>query len=101
MPKAVGQAVTVGLRPESLTLATAGNGIPMIVNIVEELGAEAFLHAQLASEADAIPKAARNIIARIEPHAAPAKGDLIHLHVKEDSLLFFDAATGERIRSSA
>jgi multiple sugar transport system ATP-binding protein len=95
VPEAVGEAVIVGLRPESLSLA--GDGIPVIVTIVEELGAEAFVHAQLASKtADARKE---NIIARVEPLAAPNKGDLIHLHVKEGSMLFFDAQSGERITS--
>ena len=40
-----------------------------------------------------------NIIARVEPLAAPDKGDLIHLHVKEGSMLFFDAESGDRIAS--
>jgi multiple sugar transport system ATP-binding protein len=98
MPKAVGETVTVGLRPESLTLTEAGKGIPVIVNIVEELGAEAFLHARLANEADTL-KVETNVIARLEAGAAPGMGDLIHLHVKEGSMLFFDAVSGERIRS--
>ena len=97
VPKAVGEAVTVGLRPESLSLAPAGDGLPVIVTIVEELGAEAFVHAQLADKtADAVKA---NIIARAESLAAPAKGDLIHLHVKEGSMLFFDAQSGDRIAS--
>jgi multiple sugar transport system ATP-binding protein len=101
LPKAVGEAVTVGLRPESLSLTTAGHGIPVIVNIVEELGAEAFVHAQLAREADTTLQTESNVIVRVEPHAAPAKGELIHLRVKEDSMLFFDAASGDRILSRA
>ncbi len=98
-PKALGEAVTVGLRPESLSLTTAGNGIPVIVTIVEELGAEAFVHAQLANEAGTTPKAGSNVIVRVEPRVAPAKGDLIHLHVRDGSMLFFDAASGDRIPS--
>jgi len=95
--KAPGEAVTVGLRPESLSLTTPGNGLPVIVTIVEELGAEAFVHAQLAHDAGTTPKGQRNVIVRVEPRGAPAKGDLIHLHVREGSMLFFDAASGDRI----
>ncbi|MGD0167453.1 MAG: sn-glycerol-3-phosphate ABC transporter ATP-binding protein UgpC [Gaiellaceae bacterium] len=98
VPKAVGEAVTVGLRPESLGLTDSDTGISVIVNIVEELGAEAFLHAQLANEADPM-KVENNIVARVDPGAAPAKGELIHLSVREGSMLFYDAASGERIRS--
>jgi len=95
--KAVGKSVIAGLRPESLALAAAGTGIPATVRIVEELGAEAFVHASLVG-ADAVPQKPSNIIARVEPRAAPGKGELVHFQVKEGSMLFFDAASGERLR---
>jgi len=91
LPRPVGEAVTVGLRPESLTPVAAGEGIPVVVDIVEELGAEAFVYAQLANGTGGA------VIARVEPSAAPGKGDLIHLRVKEGSALFFDAVSGDRI----
>jgi multiple sugar transport system ATP-binding protein len=97
LPGAVGDAVTVGLRPESLTLASAGDGIPVTVSIVEELGAEAFVHARLATDADTAPNAKGNIVARVESRAAPAFGQLVHLRVKDASMLFFDALSGNRI----
>ena len=40
--------VTVGMRPESLELVPAGQGFPAIVSLVEELGAEAYVYAQMA-----------------------------------------------------
>ena len=43
--------VTVGLRPEALEIAGDGAGIPVVVNLVEELGAEAYVYAQLAEHA--------------------------------------------------
>jgi multiple sugar transport system ATP-binding protein len=94
LPRSAGETVTVGLRPEALSPAAAGDGIPVVVNIVEELGAEAFVHAQLASEDGPAGSA---VIARVEPSAAPDKGEVIHLSVKEGSMLFFDAASGSRI----
>ena len=93
-PKPVGEAVTVGLRPESLALAPAGNGIPATVSIVEELGAEAFVYAHLADSATAGLNVQRGIIVRLAPHVAPRSGELIHLGVKDRSMLFFDADTG-------
>ena len=48
LKKAVGPGrVTVGMRPESVALAGEGPGLPAIVNLVEELGAEAYIYAQL------------------------------------------------------
>ncbi len=41
------QPLLVGLRPESLELSGPGDGIPAVVTLVEELGAEAFVHASI------------------------------------------------------
>jgi multiple sugar transport system ATP-binding protein len=96
LPAAVGALVTVGLRPEALALAPAGEGIPATVSIVEELGAEAFVHAALANGRDHAAERA-HIIMRVESSEAPRNGELIHLRVKDGSMLFFDSVTGDRI----
>ena len=91
--------VTVGLRPEALELrGSEGDGIPAIVNLVEELGAEAYVYSQLAEHAsDAYTTATPDIIARVDPDRTPKSGDKITLHVRESSMLLFDAETGTRI----
>ncbi len=96
-PGAVGETVSVGLRPESLRLVGPGQGVPAVVTIVEELGAEAFLHAELDNGAGDGLGGGGSIIARVEPNQAPAGGERIHLRVKEGSMLFFDAETGLKI----
>jgi multiple sugar transport system ATP-binding protein len=95
---ATDQVVTVGLRPEALDIVPAGQGFPAIVSVVEELGAEAYVYAQMADRFDRSVTAASDLIARVAPRAAPATGDLVHFRAKEGSLLLFDAASGERIR---
>jgi multiple sugar transport system ATP-binding protein len=100
VPGAPGAAVIVGLRPESLFLASSDDGIPATVSIVEELGAEAFVYAHLVGgdgAGDGL-NVKGNIIARVQPSTAPRNGEVIHLAVKAGSLLFFDAESGERIR---
>jgi multiple sugar transport system ATP-binding protein len=101
LPRAVGEAVTVGLRPESLTLAAAGDGIAVTVRIVEELGAEAFVHARLAPGASTGTNATTDIVARVESRTAPAHGEVVHVSIDEASMLFFDALSGDRIASRA
>ncbi len=91
-----GAVVTVGLRPESLELTTEGRGIPAVVNLVEELGAEAYVYAQLAAHFDRSVTAVSDIIARVEPRSAPRSGERIHLRVREESILLFDSKSGER-----
>jgi multiple sugar transport system ATP-binding protein len=92
-----GSTVTVGLRPESIELTTEGHGIPAVVNIVEELGAEAYVYAQLAAHFNRSVTATADIIARVEPRTAPSSGDSIHLRIREEAILLFDAETGARI----
>ena len=65
--------------------------------MVEELGAEAYVYSQLAENAGAAFTTVPDIIVRIDPNSAPKSGDKIQLHVKEGSLLLFDAESGARI----
>jgi multiple sugar transport system ATP-binding protein len=96
-----GSPVTVGLRPEAVELVGEGHGIPAIVNLVEELGAEAYVYAQLKAHVTKSITAVNDIIARIEPRNAPRSGENIHLRVKEDSILLFDSDTGTRITTQS
>ena len=70
---------------------------PAVVNVVEELGAEAYVYAQMADRFDRSVTAESDVIARVEPRAAPAIGELIHLRVKDGAMLLFDAESGARI----
>jgi len=95
-----GRVVTVGLRPESLALVAPGDGAPAlrtVVNVVEELGAEAYVYAQLAERFGGSLTAESDIIARTEPRTAPSIGDEVYLQVKEGAMLLFDVETGQRI----
>ncbi len=89
--------VTVGLRPESLDLAGSGKGIPAVVNLVEELGSEAYIYSQLAANVSESLTASPDIVARVDPRSAPKSGSKIELYVKEGAILLFDAQTGARI----
>jgi multiple sugar transport system ATP-binding protein len=89
--------VTVGLRPEHLELAPSGEGFPAVVNLVEELGAEAYIYAQLSDRPEATITSPSDVIARVTPNAAPAKGAPINLRIKDGAMLLFDAESGARI----
>jgi multiple sugar transport system ATP-binding protein len=99
VPAAAGVDVTVGLRPESLELASS-DGLSATVSLVEELGPEAFLHARLANGDGATLNGGSPVIARVAPGELPGRGDVIHLRVKDDSMLFFDAESGDRLWGS-
>ena len=92
--------VTVGLRPEALGLAGESAGIPAVVNLVEELGSEAYVYCQLAGNATDAITATPDVIVRVDPRGAPKSGDKVGLHVAEDSMLLFDRESGARILES-
>jgi len=95
VPAPTGSTVTVGLRPEALELAS--HGLPGVVNLVEELGSESYVYAELAGGAEAPVTASTKFIVRVPPNAAPAKGTAIHVAAKPGSMLFFEPKSGERI----
>ena len=95
VPAPTGSTVTVGLRPEALELAS--HGLPGVVNLVEELGSESYVYAELAGGAEAPVTASTKFIVRVPPNQAPAKGTAIHVAAKPGSMLFFEPKSGERI----
>ena len=90
--------VTFGFRPESVHVGPAdGEGFEVVVNVVEELGSDAFLYGSLtgsAAEAEGTPDM---IIARTDPRNPPAKGDKVTLTIREGEAHVFSTASGERI----
>ena len=87
--------VTVGVRPEDLQLVGDGAGIPVTVELVEELGSDAFLHGSIAGAGGDADHPSM-IVARVNPRNPPAKGEAINLAPSQDNLHFFDTATGHR-----
>ena len=98
LPAMRGGQLTLGLRPESLELAGPDDGIPAVVSLVEELGAEAFVHATIDGGQPVSPHGSATILARVEPQRAPAKGERVTLRPKPRAMLFFEPETGERMR---
>ena len=95
VPKELGDAkrVTVGIRPEHLSLA-GGEGmvtIPADVVAAEPLGAETHLYLDAAGV---------RLRARAAGSDAPARGDTATLFLEAKRVLFFDAASGARIRTA-
>ncbi|WP_028046223.1 ABC transporter ATP-binding protein [Cellulomonas sp. URHE0023] len=96
--------ITVGFRPESVDVLPAGtpDGIPVIVNIVEELGSDAFVYGSLTNEfghaADVHSGAGdAQVIVRVDPRQVPAKGETIYIRIRTGETHLFHAGSGERI----
>jgi multiple sugar transport system ATP-binding protein len=94
VPRQVSEAggeVVVGVRPEHF--GVGGVGVEMEVDVVEELGADAYLYGRITA---ADTTAGQSVIARADGHNPPQRGSRVRLHPQAGHLHFFDTA-GRRI----
>ena len=91
LAKAQGDHVTLGVRPEDLD-PTTGDGLPIVIDVVEELGADAYIYGNL--EEGPVDKP---IIARVDGRRPPMKGETLRFAPKEDHVHLFDAQSGVRL----
>ena len=87
-----GRKITVGVRPEDMDLVSEGQGLQTVVNLVEELGADAYVYG--TAEVDGQP---HDIIARVDGRKPPAKGEQVSLAPKQGHLHLFSTTSGERL----
>jgi multiple sugar transport system ATP-binding protein len=85
--------ITVGVRPEAWRLVSANEGgLPVNVNVVEELGADGFVYG--TSDVEGLPS---NVIVRVSGRDHVAKGDTIYVTTDPHHVHVFDTDTGERL----
>jgi sn-glycerol 3-phosphate transport system ATP-binding protein len=83
-------SVTIGLRPEHLSLTEAlGATFSGTVEIVEALGADTLVHLNAGG---------RQVIARVPHGLMPPIGATVHCTANPDRVYVFDATTGARVR---
>jgi multiple sugar transport system ATP-binding protein len=87
---AAGREVIVGLRPEALE--PADDGLAAKVEMVEELGSDAF--ARCTAE---MPGGETTLTVRIDPWRAPQRGGHVSLRPRAGHAHLFDPETGERL----
>ena len=97
LPREASAALTstranLGVRPEDLSLVGDGKGIPATVEVVEELGSDAFLHASVRGSDHT-----QLLVARVDPRNPPGKGQEVWLAPTTTDLHWFDTATGSRV----
>ncbi|CQD15439.1 glycerol-phosphate porter [Mycobacterium lentiflavum] len=83
--------IVVGVRPEHFELG--GLGVEMEVDVVEELGADAYLYGRITYSAKAIDQ---DVVARADGRNPPQKGSRVRLHPEPGHVHFF-ATDGRRI----
>jgi multiple sugar transport system ATP-binding protein len=82
--------LVVGFRPESLELAS--EGLPAEVEVVEEIGADAYVFCVAE-----LPGGTTKLVARTDWRHAPERGARVVLKVNTDEAHLFDPLTGERL----
>jgi multiple sugar transport system ATP-binding protein len=95
-----GRTATLGFRPEAVEFVTAGQGFPVEVLVVEELGSDAFAYGRLSggSDADAPDRA---IVLRADARRPPTKGEIVHVAMRPEEVHVFSAETGLRVSGGA
>jgi multiple sugar transport system ATP-binding protein len=91
LAKTSASKITVGIRPESLEVSK-GKGLPVQVDVVEELGADGFAYGTAT-----IDGVATEIVARVHGTEHPHAGDSIVLTLGEGITHLFDVESGERL----
>jgi multiple sugar transport system ATP-binding protein len=87
-----GREVVVGFRPEALELAA--EGVSARVEVVEEVGADAYVFC--ASE---VAGETTKLVARTEARRAPERGETVALRPRADEAHVFDPETGARLEA--
>ncbi|AKU15717.1 ABC transporter ATP-binding protein [Luteipulveratus mongoliensis] len=87
-----GQRVTLGVRPEDLEPNSEGKGIAVEVDVVEELGADAYVYGHTTVDDEVL-----QMIARVDGRTPPEKGATVHFTPKEGHVHLFDPESGERL----
>jgi len=83
--------VYVGFRPESVMIGDS-HGLRLRVEVVEELGADAFAHCRMVGNEDS-----DLLIVRVSPRTPPRRGDVIDVNVATKDLHFFSSTNGDRL----
>ena len=89
--------VVVGIRPEHFELSHTGHGIAMEVDVVEELGSDAYVYGRALGAHRDGSAAGETIAARADWRNPPAKGDKLFLTAGADHVYFFSPVDGRRL----
>jgi multiple sugar transport system ATP-binding protein len=89
---ATGKAVTIGIRPEDVLVSTTGEGLPVEVDLVEELGADGYLYGHTTINDNRV-----DIVARVDGRNHPHAGDKVFILPEPSHVHAFDTTTGLRL----
>jgi multiple sugar transport system ATP-binding protein len=92
LPREIGSAtreLVVGIRPEHLEVG--GTGVEMQIDLVEELGADAYLYGRITNADNALD---HSIVVRTDGQDPPLRGSRVRVHPQPAHLHFFGVDGG-------
>ncbi|WP_328811986.1 ABC transporter ATP-binding protein [Rhodococcus sp. NBC_00297] len=84
-------SVTLGVRPEDLAITT-GSGLEVTIDVVEELGADAYAYGRAKVDGDE-----QLIVVRADGRIPPQRGQVVTLAYAAERTHLFSTVTGERL----
>jgi multiple sugar transport system ATP-binding protein len=84
--------VTIGVRPEDMELVPNGQGLATVINLVEELGADAYVYGTADVNGED-----HEIIARVDGRKPPKMGEQVHFAPRSGHLHLFSTTSGDRL----
>jgi multiple sugar transport system ATP-binding protein len=86
----------VGFRPESVEPCSVGEGFPVEVLVVEELGSDIYAHGTLHA-ANGLGVRDPLLTMRVVARRPPVAGDVVHVRIRSGETHVFSAETGRRV----
>jgi multiple sugar transport system ATP-binding protein len=84
-----------GFRPEHVDIGGEGDGIPARVEVVEDIGADAYVFCSAEVDGEQT-----RLVARTEVRSAPQQGERVSLQPRAEEAHLFDSESGERLTDS-
>lgn len=72
--------------------ADGTDGLPVVVDLVEELGADGYLYGHADVEGKRV-----DIVARVDGRAHASAGDTVHISPAQEHVHLFDKESGKRV----
>jgi multiple sugar transport system ATP-binding protein len=91
LAKTTQKVVTLGVRPEDVTVSTQPGGLPIEVDLIEELGSDGYLYGHTEVEGRRT-----DIVARVDGRVHPTAGDRVYVTANH-RVHIFDGESGERL----
>ena len=85
--------IELGIRPEGIDISDKPTGLSIVVELVEELGADEFVYGSVPGEDEEV----RHLVARPHGKATPRYGETIHLTVDSSQVHAFHPESGQRL----